>query len=202
VLGLSTFIHRSFHTCGQRGVQSRGVVVHGVPHRARQKRTGLAGKYPSEKDGTVNVTPRGRALKRLAGSEAPGFFPLPWAPARLRRAGTPGPRPLGDGRPRALVEEIMGEANLPAQKAKAHADPRVSGADVDPGGPGGCQVPPPEGPAQAHRLTWRVRDRSTFSALASAPGAGGACFRWPGSRARMTSRPGWPTPSAGRSEEL
>lgn len=63
----------------------------------------------------------------------------------------------------------MGEANLPAQKAKAHADPRVSGADVDPGRAGGRQGPPPQGPAQADRLTWRVRGRSTFSALASAP---------------------------------
>jgi ribonuclease P protein component len=63
----------------------------------------------------------------------------------------------------------MGEANLPAQKAQAHADPRVSGTDVDPGGPGGHQGPSPEGPAQADRLTWRVRDRSTFSALAIAP---------------------------------
>jgi ribonuclease P protein component len=63
----------------------------------------------------------------------------------------------------------MGEANLPAQKAQAHADPRVPGADVDQGGPGGHQGPSPEGPTQADRLTWRVRDRSTFSALAAAP---------------------------------
>jgi ribonuclease P protein component len=63
----------------------------------------------------------------------------------------------------------MGEANLPAQKAKAHADPRVPRADVDPGGSGGDQGPPREGPAQADRLTWRVRRRSTFSTLATAP---------------------------------
>jgi ribonuclease P protein component len=63
----------------------------------------------------------------------------------------------------------MCEANLPAQEAQAHADARLPGADVDPGGTGGRQGPPPEGPAQADRLTWRVRDRSTFSALAGAP---------------------------------
>ena len=63
----------------------------------------------------------------------------------------------------------MGEAHLPAQKTQADADPRVPGADVDPGGPGGHQGPSPQGSAQADRLTWRVRDRSTFSDLATAP---------------------------------
>jgi ribonuclease P protein component len=108
------------------------------------------------------------ALKRLHSPAEAGFFPLPRVPATLLRAGTPGPRTRAEGPFRALVEEIMGEANLPAQKAQAHADPRVPGTDVDPGGPGRHQVPSPEGPAQADRLTWRVRDRSTFSALAAA----------------------------------
>jgi ribonuclease P protein component len=70
---------------------------------------------------------------------------------------------------RALVEEIMGEANLPAQEAQAHADAWLPGAHVDPGGAGSDQVPPAEGPAQADRLIWRVRDRATFAALATAP---------------------------------
>lgn len=63
----------------------------------------------------------------------------------------------------------MGEANLPTQKAQAHADPRVSGPHVDPRRARSHQGPPPQGPAQADRLTWRVRDRLTFATLANAP---------------------------------
>jgi ribonuclease P protein component len=62
----------------------------------------------------------------------------------------------------------MGEANLPAQEAEAHADSRLPGANVNPGGARRHQGTPRQGPAQADRLTWRVRDRSTFSALAAA----------------------------------
>jgi ribonuclease P protein component len=63
----------------------------------------------------------------------------------------------------------MGEANLSTQEPEADAHPRLPGADVDPGGTGSDQVPPPEGSPQAHGLTWRVRDRATFRALASRP---------------------------------
>lgn len=63
----------------------------------------------------------------------------------------------------------MGEANLPAQEAQAHADARVPGPHVDPRRAGSDQGPPAQGPAQADRLIWRVRDRATFSALATIP---------------------------------
>lgn len=63
----------------------------------------------------------------------------------------------------------MGEANLPAQEAQAHAEPRVPGSYVDPGGPGRHQGASRQGPSQADRLTWRVGDRSTFSSLARTP---------------------------------
>jgi ribonuclease P protein component len=66
-----------------------------------------------------------------------------------------------------LVEEIMGEANLSAQEAQADAHARVSSPDVDAGWPSGAQVPAAEGPSQAERLIWRIRDRATFDALAS-----------------------------------
>jgi ribonuclease P protein component len=61
----------------------------------------------------------------------------------------------------------MGEANLSAQEAQADAYPRVPGPDVDAGWPGGAQSAAAEGPSQAERLIWRIRDRATFDALAS-----------------------------------
>ena len=61
----------------------------------------------------------------------------------------------------------MGEANLSAQEAQANAHPRVSGPDVDAGWPSGAQSATAEGPSQAERLIWRIRDRATFDALAS-----------------------------------
>jgi ribonuclease P protein component len=64
-------------------------------------------------------------------------------------------------------EEIMGEANLSAQEAQEDAHTRVSGPDVDPGWPGGAQGAAAEGPSQAERLIWRIRDRATFDALAT-----------------------------------
>jgi ribonuclease P protein component len=68
---------------------------------------------------------------------------------------------------RALVEEIMGEANLSAQEAQAHAHARLSRPDADPGGSGRDQGPPGEGAGAAYRLTWRIRDRATFESFAS-----------------------------------
>lgn len=66
----------------------------------------------------------------------------------------------------------MGEANLPAQEAQAHAHARVSGSDADSGRPGGGQGPSAEGSRPADCLTqrdlghtWRVRDRATFATL-------------------------------------
>src|SRR5919106_6239987 len=49
VLDLSTFIHRSFHTCGQRAAK-RGAVVHGIPQQgaSKQNRTGGGGNAPRE----------------------------------------------------------------------------------------------------------------------------------------------------------
>lgn len=63
----------------------------------------------------------------------------------------------------------MGEANLPAQEAQAHADPRVPGAHVDAGGSGRHQGQAPQGPSPADRLIWRVRDRASFTLLTRAP---------------------------------
>jgi ribonuclease P protein component len=64
-------------------------------------------------------------------------------------------------------EEIMGEANLSAQEAQAHADTRVSGPDVDAGWSSGDQGAAAQRPSQAERLIWRIRDRATFDALTS-----------------------------------
>jgi ribonuclease P protein component len=61
----------------------------------------------------------------------------------------------------------MGEANLSAQEAQANADARVPGPDVDAGWSSGAQSAAAEGPSQAERLIWRIRDRATFDALAS-----------------------------------
>lgn len=68
----------------------------------------------------------------------------------------------------------MGEANLPAQEAQAHAHARVPGSDADPGRPGGDQGPSTERSRPADCLTqrdlgptWRVRDRATFASLAA-----------------------------------
>jgi ribonuclease P protein component len=59
----------------------------------------------------------------------------------------------------------MGEANLSAQEAQAHAHTWLSRPDADPGRASRDQGPPPEGPGQADRLIWRIRDRATFQAL-------------------------------------
>ena len=59
----------------------------------------------------------------------------------------------------------MGEANLPAQEPQTHADARFPCPDGDAGRPRCDQEPPAEGPSQAHRLIWRVRDRASFALL-------------------------------------
>lgn len=61
----------------------------------------------------------------------------------------------------------MGEANLSTQEAQADAHPRLSGPDVDAGWSSGAQGAAAEGPSQAERLIWRIRDRATFDALAT-----------------------------------
>jgi ribonuclease P protein component len=61
----------------------------------------------------------------------------------------------------------MGEANLSAQEAQEDAHTRVSGPDVDPGWSSGHQGAAAQGPSQAERLIWRIRDRATFDALTS-----------------------------------
>ena len=61
----------------------------------------------------------------------------------------------------------MGEANLSAQEAQAHAYARLPGPDVDAGRPGRPQGSSAEGPAPAERLIWRIRDRATFEAMAA-----------------------------------
>jgi ribonuclease P protein component len=61
----------------------------------------------------------------------------------------------------------MGEANLSAQEAQAHAHAWLSRPDADQGRSSRHQGSAPERPGQADRLTWRIRDRATFDALAS-----------------------------------
>jgi ribonuclease P protein component len=62
----------------------------------------------------------------------------------------------------------MGEANLSAQEAQEDAHARLPGPDVDPGRPSGDQESAAEGPPQAERLIWKIRDRATFDALVAA----------------------------------
>lgn len=62
----------------------------------------------------------------------------------------------------------MGEANLSAQEAQEDAHARVSCPDVDAWRSSGAQGPAAQGPSQAQRLIWRIRDRATFEALAGA----------------------------------
>jgi ribonuclease P protein component len=59
----------------------------------------------------------------------------------------------------------MGEANLSAQEAQAHAHAWLPRSDADSGWASRDQGPPSERSGQAHRLTWRIRDRATFDAL-------------------------------------
>jgi ribonuclease P protein component len=61
----------------------------------------------------------------------------------------------------------MGEANLSAQEAQAHAHAWLSRPDADPSGSSRDQGSSSERPGQADCLTWRVRDRVIFDALTS-----------------------------------
>lgn len=63
----------------------------------------------------------------------------------------------------------MGEENLSAQETQADAHARVPGPHGHPGGARHREEPSPQGPAQADRLIWRIRDRATFELLATTP---------------------------------
>lgn len=67
-----------------------------------------------------------------------------------------------------FFEEIMGEENLSAQEAQEDAYARLSGPNVDPRWSGGDQGAAAQGPPQAERLIWKIRDRATFEALSRA----------------------------------
>lgn len=122
---------------------------------------------------SANVTPlRGgaQAAKPSLRGGVVGAAGTPATLLRCRDARLPAAAPPPGGRTsRALAEEIMGEENLSAQEAQADAHPRVSGSDVDPSRPGRDQVAASQGPPQADRLIWRIRDRTTFDVLGSAP---------------------------------
>ena len=57
----------------------------------------------------------------------------------------------------------MGEADVPAQHAKASQEARFPAPDGDACRPGRAQGPPAQGPSSAVGLTWAVRDRETFA---------------------------------------
>jgi ribonuclease P protein component len=61
----------------------------------------------------------------------------------------------------------MGEANLSAQETQADAHTRLPGPDVDARWSSGPEGAAAQGPPQAERLIWRIRDRATFDALAT-----------------------------------
>jgi ribonuclease P protein component len=62
----------------------------------------------------------------------------------------------------------MREAHVPAEQPEAQEAPRLSIPHANPGRPGGAQGPAPARPHAPVGLTWRVRDRATFAALARA----------------------------------
>jgi ribonuclease P protein component len=90
---------------------------------------------------------------------------------------------VGEGAIRAAgIKEAIGEANLPAEQPQTGQTPRVPSPHVDTRWAGHHQGAPPEGPAAAIGLTietttgttatarlWRIRDRTTFSAIRRAP---------------------------------
>jgi ribonuclease P protein component len=59
----------------------------------------------------------------------------------------------------------MGEAHLPAQQPQAGQATRLSPSHVDPRRAGDREGSAPQGSRPAVGLIWRVRDRSTFTAL-------------------------------------
>src|SRR5262249_7079303 len=64
------------------------------------------------------------------------------------------------------------EANLPAEPATSEEDPRVPGADVDPGWPEGPQAPPCQGSSPSHRVNGAGLGRSSEPRYRGATGAG------------------------------
>ena len=60
------------------------------------------------------------------------------------------------------------EAHLPTEQPQAQEDARVPRADALPRRPSGAPRPPRPGPQAPRRLTWPIRDRATFEALARA----------------------------------
>ena len=163
-LGGELFFHRGIHRCGQQGVSTRELVqvVHEVAQRTA-RRSGLRGSAPPQRGGERRQPNTGLWTAQAA------IWPSLVVPCRK---GTATLRRARDARrtvaaPVPSFEEIMGEANLSAQEAQADADARVSGPDVDAGWPSGDQGATAEGPSQAERLIWRIRDRATFDALAT-----------------------------------
>lgn len=62
----------------------------------------------------------------------------------------------------------MSEAYVSTQQPQAGQEARLPQADVHPGGSGGPEGPPAQGPGPAVRLIWRVERRELFLALRSA----------------------------------
>jgi ribonuclease P protein component len=62
----------------------------------------------------------------------------------------------------------MREAHVPAEHPEAQEAPRLPGPHADPRRSSGAQGPSPARPGAPVGLTWRVRDRATFAALARA----------------------------------
>jgi ribonuclease P protein component len=62
----------------------------------------------------------------------------------------------------------MREAHVPAEHPEAQEAPRLPGPHADPRRSSGAQGPSPARPGAPVGLTWRVRDRATFAALAGA----------------------------------
>ena len=160
-LGSELFFHRGIHRCGQQGgVRRTGAVVHEVAQQQNGRDFGEV-RHPSEEARIANLTPGCGWLKPRSAE-----LVVPRPEGDSYTPGRPGRPPTCRG-PVHHSEESMGEANLSAQEAQADAHPRLSGPDVDPGWPSGAQGAAAEGPSQAERLIWRIRDRATFDALAT-----------------------------------
>jgi ribonuclease P protein component len=115
----------------------------------RHANHGASGVQRACMQGRPNLEPHVRALLcRLEGgsSSLPSACPADCPAARARRG-------------------VMGEADVPAEPAKAGQEPRLPAPHVDTGRPGDPQGPPAQGPPSTLGLTWRIRDRATHVAL-------------------------------------